>query len=94
MPSVRLRLGILLWLLSWIPYGWILGITGPWLTLVWTIEIALGLAGLAIAGTEFARAAKECGWKRTPAVAWHAIVHGQDIDPIWADTPEPRAESG
>jgi hypothetical protein len=76
---MRLRLGISMWLLSWVPYGVILGLSGAWLTAAWTFEILLGLAGLAVAGAEFAEAVKEGGWRRAPAVAWRAIVHGQKI---------------
>ena len=50
---MRLRVGIGLWLLSWVPYGLILGLTGVWLTAAWTFEILLGIVGLAIAGTEY-----------------------------------------
>ncbi len=67
---MKLRLGIGLWLLSWVPYGLILGLSGAWLTVAWTIEVLLGITGLAIAGTEFAQAVKDRGWKGAPAVAW------------------------
>ena len=77
---MKLRLGVVLWLLSWIPYGIILGLDGAALTAAWTIEILLGIVGLALAGTEFAQAVKAKGWKRAPAVAWHALVHGSDIE--------------
>jgi hypothetical protein len=76
---VKLRVGVILWLLSWIPYGIILGLSGAWLTVSWTFEILLGIAGLALAGTQFAQAVKESGWKHAPAVAWHALLHGQDV---------------
>ncbi len=78
---VKLRLGVVLWLASWVPYGIILGLSGAWLTVSWTFEVLLGITGLALAGTEFAQAVKETGWKRAPAVAWHALVHGQDVEP-------------
>ena len=78
--SVRLRIGILLWILSWVPYGIILGLDGLWFTLVWVFEIALGLIGLALAGTEFAEAVKTCGWKHAPKVAWKALIHGTDVE--------------
>jgi hypothetical protein len=77
---VKLRLGVVLWLLSWIPYGIILGLNGTALTVAWAIEILLGIAGLALAGTEFAQAVKASGWKRAPGLAWHALIHGRDID--------------
>jgi hypothetical protein len=76
---VRLRLGITLWILSWVPYGLILGLSGAWLTVAWTIEILLGVVGLALAGTEFAQAVKAKGWKGAPRVAWRALLHGRDV---------------
>jgi hypothetical protein len=77
---MKLRLGIGLWVLSWVPYALILGLTGVWITVAWTVEILLGLIGLAIAGSEFAQAIKERGWKGAPAVAWRTLLHGQDVD--------------
>ncbi len=77
---MKLRLGITLWILSWVPYGVIFGLSGVALTLAWTVEILLGIAGLAIAGTEFAQAVKDRGWKGAPAVAWRAMIHGQSIE--------------
>lgn len=77
---MRLRLGILLWILSWIPYGIILGLSGLWLTVTLTFEILLGIAGLALAGSEFAQAVKTCGWKHAPRVAWKALIHGTDVE--------------
>ncbi len=74
---LRLRVGIVLWLLSWVPYGLILGLTGAWLTAAWTFEILLGLGGLAIAGAEFAKDVKACGWRSAPVVAWRALIHGR-----------------
>jgi hypothetical protein len=77
---VKLRLGIVLWILSWVPYGLILGLSGLSLTIAWTIEILLGITGLALAGTEFAQAVKDKGWKGAPAVAWSSLVHGKRIE--------------
>jgi len=77
---MKLRIGVALWILSWIPYGIVLGLDGAWLTLSWLFEITLGVVGIALAGTEFGQAVKECGWKRAPRVAWHALVHGTGVD--------------
>src|SRR5437660_1692379 len=76
---VRLRVGITLWALSWIPYGIILGLSGAWLTVSWGIEILFGVSGLALAGAEFADAIKAHGWKGAPAVAWRAFRHGDRV---------------
>ena len=79
---MRLRVGIIVWLLSWVPFGLIFGVSGGWLTVIWTIQILLGLAGLALAGTEFAQAVKENGWKGAPNVAWRALIHGRDVEAL------------
>jgi hypothetical protein len=75
---VRLRLGVSLWILSWIPYGVLLGLHGHWRTLAWILEGLLGVVGLAIAGQEFARAIKRSGWRGAPAVAYRTLLHGTD----------------
>jgi hypothetical protein len=82
---VKLRVGIVLWALSWIPYGVILGLSGTALTAAWGIEILLGIIGLALAGTEFGQAVKEKGWKRAPGIAWHAFLHGRDVEDVAVD---------
>jgi hypothetical protein len=79
---MELRVGVVLWLLSWVPYGILLGLSGAWLTLSWAFEIALGVTGLALAGTEFAQAVKQQGWRGAPRVAWRALVHGKDVDEV------------
>jgi len=76
---MRLRIGITMWLLSWVPYGLILGLTGLSLTVAWTVEIFLGLLGLALAGSEFAKAVRDGGWKGAPGVAWRSLLHGQRV---------------
>ncbi|HET7488425.1 MAG TPA: hypothetical protein VFJ85_10895 [Acidimicrobiales bacterium] len=73
---MRLRIGVVLWVLSWVPYGILLRLSGAWLTLAWTFEIVLGLVGIALAGSEFALLVKARGWRGAPAVAWTTLVHG------------------
>jgi hypothetical protein len=79
---VKLRIGIILWALSWVPYGLILGLDGVALTAAWAFEITLGIVGIALAGTEFAQAVKAEGWKGAPKVAWRSLLHGSDVDDI------------
>jgi hypothetical protein len=63
-----------------VPYGIILGLSGAWYTVAWAVEIALGLIGIALAGTEFGQAVKAHGWKGAPGVAWQALLHGGAIE--------------
>jgi hypothetical protein len=73
---VKLRIGVVLWFLSWVPYGLLLGIESAWIALAWTFEILLGLIGIALAGSEFAVAVKSHGWRGAPRVAWETLLHG------------------
>ena len=74
--SLRLRGGIALWLASWIPLPLILGITGPARYVIWGLQFAIGVAGLALAGSVFVTTVKSVGWKHAPAVLWHAVLRG------------------
>ena len=73
---MRLRSGVVLWLLSWLPYGLILGLHGPALTLAWAFEIGLGLLGLLLAGSAFGSTVKLVGWRRAPSLAWTSLRTG------------------
>lgn len=77
---MKLRVGVLLWAMSWVPYGVILGLSGWALTLSWAFEILLGISGLALAGSEFAEAVKEHGWRGAPKAAWRALRKGRDLE--------------
>ena len=79
---MRLRLGVVLWLLSWVPYGILLGLSGAWLSVTLAFEITLGIVGLALAGSEFAQAVKQRGWRGAPRVAWSALRHGHDVEDV------------
>jgi hypothetical protein len=74
-----MRVGLILWALSWIPYGLILGLSGAWLTVTLGFEILLGITGLAIAGAEMAQAIKGHGWKDAPSIAWQAFRTGEPV---------------
>jgi hypothetical protein len=76
MTGVRLRLGVTLWLLSWVPLAVIFGLTGEARILAWIVEIVLGVVGLALAGVEVANQVKTVGWRKAPGVAWHVLIHG------------------
>ena len=79
--GVRLRVGVVLWFLSWVPYGIILGLQGAAYTLAWAFEILLGLTGLGLAGSELAQAVKQSSWRHAPKIMWHAFLHGTDVTP-------------
>jgi hypothetical protein len=74
---VRLRIGVGLWLLSWVPIAVIVGATGSERLAIWTIQIIVGIAGLAVAGTAFAATVHAVGWRHAPAVACRSLIHGE-----------------
>jgi hypothetical protein len=69
-----------MWLLSWFPYAVIFGLSGPWIPVAWTVEILLGITGLALAGTEFAKAIKGRGWRGAVATVWRSLIHGSNVE--------------
>ena len=74
-PSrLRIRVGALLWCASWVPYGVLLGLQSPWLELSWGLEVLMGVLGLALAGSVFAAAVKEAGWRHAPRTVWKALL--------------------
>jgi hypothetical protein len=73
---VRLRIGILLWLTSWVPFAVIFGANGTMVPVIWTLQIIVGIAGLAICGHELAQHVKTAGWRHAPGIAWHVLLHG------------------
>ena len=93
--STRLRVGLAIWLVSWVPFPVILLAIGHrfgwgqddasasrFLAIAWTVQIVLGLVGVAIAGSAAIGVVKAVGWRRLPRVAWAAIRHGEvDITP-------------
>jgi len=73
---VRLRVGVLLWILSWIPFAALVHASGPQRAVIWTVQVVIGLLGLAVAGSVFAGTVKEVGWRHAPGVAWRSLLHG------------------
>jgi hypothetical protein len=86
---VRLRLGILLIVLSWFPFAEILitvlrdhghlssDNSATRLRLViWGIQIVVGLVGVLLVGKVTVREARRTGWRRTPAHLWRLFWRG------------------
>jgi hypothetical protein len=78
LAAARFRVGIILWLLSWVPIPILFGISGPARYAVWGVQIVIGLLGLGLAGSAFFQAVKELGWKRAPAALGRALLHGAE----------------
>ena len=78
LAATRLRLGIVLWLLSWAPIPMMFGLTGQARYAIWGVQIAIGVIGLALAGSAFFQAVKGLGWKRAPGALGRALLHGDE----------------
>src|SRR5437868_14703682 len=85
----RLRLGILLIILSWFPFAQILisvlrdhgHLTSDSSAtnlrfVVWGIQIVVGLVGLMLAGKVTISEAEQEGWRRTPRHLWRVVRRG------------------
>ena len=86
---VRLRLGILLIILSWFPFAQILisvlrhyghltsdkSATNLRLG-IWGIQIVVGLVGVLLVGKVTIKEAKRTGWRRTPGHLWRLFWRG------------------
>ena len=88
--AVRLRIGIVLWLMSWVPFAAIVGADTAERAAIWTAQVVIGILGLALAGTAFATMVKTVGWRHAPAAAWRTLLHGQTAI-VAAAPPEPPA---
>lgn len=88
---VRLRIGILLMILSWFPFAQILisilrdhgQLTGDNAAatlrlVIWGIQIVVGLVGVLLVGKVAVREAKRTGWRRTPRQLWRLFWRGSE----------------
>lgn len=87
----RLRLGIGMWLLSWVPFasavvvfaqdqGWVSSgqQAHRLLMALWAVQITIGFIGIFIAGSEAITLVKSYGLRNVPKQAWRIII-GKDI---------------
>ena len=80
--AFRIRLGVGLVLISWLPFAQLaIDLTGASGSdadhiryLIWTIQVMVGIVGAAIAGKETIDLAKSVGWKRLPGVVWRLMI--------------------
>jgi hypothetical protein len=88
---VRLRIGVLLVILSWFPFAQIaisvlrhrghLTSEGSASTLrlaIWGIQILVGLVGVLLVGKVTLDEAKRAGWRRAPGRLWQLFWRGSD----------------
>ena len=102
MKTFRLRLGILLMALSWVPFAQILiyiaqnngkltssSSANTFRLVVWGIQIVVGLVGVALVGKLAVEEAKKTGWRKTPRRLWQLFRYGPDARP--SESPRPDA---
>jgi phosphotransferase system glucose/maltose/N-acetylglucosamine-specific IIC component len=83
---LRLRIGILLIIISWLPIAQLILIiahnhqqltstqaSNDLRLIVWGIQIIIGFIGLWLAGKVAVTAAKQDGWKQTPKHLWQLL---------------------
>ena len=88
---LRLRIGILLFVLSWFPFAQILihvarandrltsdASANTFRLIVWGIQFVVGLVGVWLVGSLAFADAKRAGWRRTPGHLWRLFWRGSD----------------
>ncbi|HUD11209.1 MAG TPA: hypothetical protein VMS08_02260 [Candidatus Saccharimonadia bacterium] len=86
----RLRVGIALWVGSFIPLPVVIAAILEWagvlttarstslfLGVMWGVQFGVGFVGLLIAGGQSIRPVKACGWRQMPRFVWHILRAGQ-----------------
>ena len=86
---LRVRLGIILIVLSWVPFAQVFiyiahnnnklmseDSANEFRLVMWCVQIAIGLVGLWLVGKVAIQMAKQDGWKKTPAKIWHLFRSG------------------
>jgi hypothetical protein len=88
---VRLRLGILLIILSWFPFAQILisvlrdhghltsdRSASNLRLVIWGVQIIVGLVGVLLVGKVTIKEAQQAGWRRTPGHLWRLFWRGSE----------------
>ena len=68
--AVRIRVGVVLIVVSWLPIAWLVSASAELRAAIWGVQIVIGLIGVAIAGRETIRIAKSTGWRNSPRAVW------------------------
>src|SRR5271157_2797488 len=79
---LKVRVGIALWLLSWIPFALILRLDGWIFAVVVLAEVVVGLIGLGLAGSAFARVVRHAGWRQGFRAGWNLFRRGSATEPV------------
>ena len=71
--AARIRVGVGLILVSWLPIAWLVSASAELRAVIWGVQIVIGLIGVAIAGSETIRIAKSRGWRNSPRAVWELL---------------------
>ena len=77
----RIRLGVGLVVLSWMPIAQVVIAVGSLSgshaqevrLAIWSVQVVIGLVGVAIAGRPTVDIVKQVGWRRAPRVIWRLL---------------------
>ena len=77
----RIRLGVGLVVLSWMPIAQVVIALGSLSgshaqevrLAIWSVQVVIGLVGVAIAGRPTVDIVKQVGWRRAPRVIWRLL---------------------
>jgi hypothetical protein len=88
---VRLRLGIVLIVLSWVPFAQVLidiardhghltsdSSASAFRLVIWGIQVVIGLLGVLLVGKLAVEQAKRSGWRRAPRRLWRLFWRGSE----------------
>jgi hypothetical protein len=89
-PMFRIRLGIILFIISWLPFepliviwahhhnvanGWRLSTIA--IGILWIIQFIIGLIGIYFVGRAVMKESRRFGYKRAITNIWHIFLHGE-----------------
>ena len=88
--ATRLRIGLTVWLISWLPFPLLLLAiahsngnytsaqqSSAFLATCYAVQYAIGFIGLLVAGSEAIKLVKSGGWRGLPKRLWRVIRHGK-----------------
>jgi hypothetical protein len=91
--TTRLRIGIIVWVFSYLPFPFVLLYieqqngnyttteeASQFLAVCYAIQFGIGFIGLFIAGKEAIKMVKSDGWKAAPKKVWQVVIHGKFKD--------------
>ena len=76
--------------MSWLPIAqvwiWAASLSGSQAqdlrVTIWTVQVAVGIIGAAVAGRETVRIAKGVGWRRMPGAVWDLVRPARRAAPL------------